>query len=255
MTHSFVIPVYGKSEYLRECIKSLKNQTVPSEIILTSAEETVFLKIIAQEFGLEYYINPDGNQIGKDWNYALSQADTDLVTIAHQDDIYLKDYTEKIIEKFKDNEDAAIVFTDAKEIRNDEVVKDNINLKIKKILLWPQKVHPSRFSQDFSLRYGCSICCPSVTYNKKVLGDFKFDENLKSNLDWLAWTNMHKNGERLVYLPEVLMLHRVHEKSETSKQIGENNRHQEDLFIFRQFWPESVANIIGQLYKQSEKSN
>ncbi len=255
MTHTFVIPVFGESEYLRDCIKSLKKQTVPSNIILTSANETEFLKNISKEFNVPYYINKDGNQIGKDWNYALEKADTDLVTIAHQDDVYLNNYLEQILSKVESNPDSVIYFTDYHEIRDDKVVRDNLNLKIKKLLLTPQKLFPSKFSQNFAIMLGSAICCPAVTYNKSILGDYKFNETLKSNLDWMAWVDFHKSGQNFSYIPKALMLHRIHAGSETSNQIKESNRQNEDLIVLKRFWPKGIAQFIEYFYKKSEIRN
>ena len=35
-SHTFVICAFGESEYLEECIRSLKAQTVPAEILMTA---------------------------------------------------------------------------------------------------------------------------------------------------------------------------------------------------------------------------
>ncbi len=255
MDHSFVIPVYGESPYLAQCIESLKAQTVKSPIILCAPKDSDFLKETAKKYHLPTHINPNGGGIGKDWNYALDQAETDLVTIAHQDDIYNEDYTEKILESYEKNPDSVITFTDYGELRGDNIVKSNLNLRIKRILLMPFRIRPGKWSQKFSIMFGSSICCPSVTYNKEELNNYKFDEELKSNLDWKAWVDFYKAGKKFNYVPKQLMYHRIHDDSETSKVLGENNRKTEDIEILKEIWPDWAAKIIGTVYQLSEKSN
>lgn len=255
MDHSFVIPVYGESPYLEFCIESLKNQTVKSPIILTASVESDFLRKTAEKFDLPVYVNPNGGGIGKDWNYALDQADTDLVTIAHQDDTYSDTYTESVLSAFEREPESIITFTDYGELRGDKTVNSNLNLKIKRMLLTPLRVLPSRLSQKFSIMLGSSICCPSVTYNNNELLDYRFDESLKSNLDWKAWVDFYKAGKKFNYIPKKLMQHRIHEESETSRQLAQNNRKEEDIEILKELWPDWLAKIIGSVYQLSEKSN
>ncbi len=51
------------------------------------------------------------------------------------------------------------------------------------------------------------------------------------------------------------MCHRVHEESETTTLIASNTRGEEDLQMFRRFWPEPIAKRLGKAYAASEKSN
>ncbi|MBF0929898.1 MAG: glycosyltransferase family 2 protein, partial [Atopobium sp.] len=53
----------------------------------------------------------------------------------------------------------------------------------------------------------------------------------------------------------VLMLHRIHEDSETSHLIHDNRREQEDLEMLKKFWPTPVAKLINMAYKSGQKSN
>lgn len=47
------------------------------------------------------YVNTGKTSIADDWNFAISCVDTDLVTLAHQDDIYEKDYLKYILKGYK----------------------------------------------------------------------------------------------------------------------------------------------------------
>ena len=94
--HTFAICAYKESAYLEKCIKSLKNQTIKSNIILVTSTPNDFLEEISKKYNLPYFINKGEKGITQDWNYAYKMADTELVTIAHQDDVYLPEYAEHI---------------------------------------------------------------------------------------------------------------------------------------------------------------
>ena len=95
--HTFVIPVYKESPYLEACIKSLIGQTVKSKIVIATSTPTTFSKNIAAKYNIPYYVNNSGQtSIATDWNFALANANTKLVTITHQDDIYEPTYAEEV---------------------------------------------------------------------------------------------------------------------------------------------------------------
>lgn len=47
------------------------------------------------------YVNHGEKGITQDWNFAYQCADSRYVTIAHQDDVYLPDYWEKVYNHIK----------------------------------------------------------------------------------------------------------------------------------------------------------
>lgn len=251
--HTFAVLAYKESEFLETCIKSLLNQSVKSNIIITTSTPNEHIEKISKKYNLPLIINNNGGSIGKDWNFALEAADTEFVTLAHQDDVYTKDYLKEISDAFEKHSSRAIAFSKYHEIRDNEVKKDNLNLKIKNFLLSPLRIGSGLQKSAISL--GCAICCPSVTYNKKELEDFKFSDEFKSNLDWDAWVQLDKEGKKFNYIPKPLMLHRIHEESETSNVINENSRREEDIRIFKKIWPSWFAKFLETFYSMSEKSN
>ena len=88
---------------------------------------------------------------------AISVGKTNLVTVAHQDDTYEKNYSKKIVELYRRNQDSLIIFSNYYEIRKDGNVKNNLNLKIKRILLLPmksKKLSRTIFGKRLILRFG-----------------------------------------------------------------------------------------------------
>ena len=94
--HTFVICAYGKSPYLRACIRSLKAQTVPTEIICATSTPSLWLEKLLREQKIPLYIREGESNIQEDWNYAVEKAESRFVTIAHQDDLYSRHYVEEL---------------------------------------------------------------------------------------------------------------------------------------------------------------
>lgn len=266
MKHTFVICAYKESPYLEECIRSLKSQTMQSDIVLATSTPSEFLRELCQRYQILYRVRDGKPGIAADWNYALSCGHTPYITIAHQDDIYYPDYAEKVVEKMERAENPLIAFTDYVEYKKGEEIKGGINLKIKGILLSPLKSvsrSSSCFWKRWVLRYGNAVCCPSVTYNRAAMiecmrqsqRETLFLPHFRSNLDWETWEWLSNFAGQFLYLPQPLMAHRIHEDSETTATIQEQKRQQEDYEMFCKFWPGWFARLLTGWYKKSENSN
>ena len=256
--HTFVICAYKESQYLEECIKSVVNQTVKSKVYIATSTDNDYIRYFADKYGLEVKVAKHKSDIARDWNFALESADTKYVTIAHQDDIYEKTYVSNVIKELEKESNSLICCTDYYEIRNDEKVKKNGNLMIKRILSAPLCIKPlrsTRLGKRFPIALGNGICCPSVTYVKERLDLPVFEEGMLSNLDWQTWERLSKQKGSFCYSHKLLMGHRIHEESTTTEIIEDNFRGQEDYAMFRKFWPAPIAKLICKVYASSERSN
>lgn len=256
--HTFAICAYKDSRYLEDCIKSLENQTVKSEIYIATSTPDEYIDDIAKRHGIPIYVNEGEHGITQDWNFALSKVETNYATIAHQDDVYLPSYTSKMLSCIKRASRPQIFFTDYAELRNGEVVSENNNLRIKRRLLKPlteQKNQDRNRIKRKVLSLGNPICCPSVTYCMENITRPLFQDHFKSNEDWEAWERLSKEEGSFVYFPEIMMYHRIHVESTTTRVIGEHSRTTEDREMFSRFHSDLVAEILTKLYSSSEKSN
>lgn len=255
-THSFVICAYKESPYLEDCIRSLLSQTDPSPILIVTSTPNAHIKAAGEKYGIKVRESGAPSGIGRDWNFALSCADTDLVTIAHQDDVYRPEYAEQIKQAANKVKNPLILFTDYCELRGNQEVCENAILTVKRkmnALFKPFK--SSKFVRNRVLSFGCSICCPSVALNKSALPRFAFDEDLLCSLDWDAWSRIAREKGAFVYIPKPLMLHRIHLASETTKQLKDGRRYEEDYMMYRRYWPKKVAKMFVNAYEESGESN
>lgn len=254
--HTFVICAYKQSPYLEECIESILNQKIKSNVIMSTSTPNQYIENLANKYNIKLIINDGESGIGQDWNYGISKTTTDYVTIAHQDDIYKENYLEEIVNNIEKGTDFVIAFTDYTEINNSKEIPLTTNLKIKRILLFPlRKFRKSRFIKRRILSLGSSICCPSVTINTKIAGKKPYKTELKCDLDWDTWDEMTKYDANFLYIPKELMLHRIHADSETSNLIENNIRLEEDLLMMKRYWPEPIAKLIMKFYSKAINTN
>jgi len=257
--HSFAVVAYKDSPYLPDCLDSLKDQTVKSEIYITTSTPSLYIDEIGKKYGAKIFVTDPGKGIAHDWNFGISVAKTKYVTLAHQDDLYNSNYAElciKVAEKFNDT---LICFTGYSEIVDDKERSSTFMLTAKKIMnfmFMPLKKNiKSRQWKKFSQSFGTAIPCPSVMYNKETLNDFIFSDKYKVSLDWDAWLRMSEMKGRFVYVPKILSKHRIHKASATTEGIQANVRQQEDFEIFCRIWPKFIAKILTKFYAGSYKSN
>ena len=257
--HTFVICAYGKSIYLEQCIESLMKQTVRGGILLYTSTPNDFISGFAEKHGIRLIICEESKGIASDWNHAYKSAETELVTIAHQDDIYYPDYLKETLECINKSRDPIISFTGYYELHGNRTITDKefINLRIKRFLLSPLKaksLQRNKWLRRRILSLGNSICCPSVTYVKDNLPGSLFEEGMDSNLDWAAWEKLSKRNGSFVYIPKALMAHRIYAESVTADTIRSGVRSKEDLEMLKKFWPSPIAGIINAIYSKSQKS-
>ena len=254
--HTFVICAYKESKYLEEVIKSLLDQTLKSNIIISTSTPNEHIEKIAKKYNLEVFVNTGKTGIGPDWNFGVSSAKTKYVTIAHQDDLYDKSYTEEVYKAINKNNDIIMIFSNHKEIRDGKIVKKNINLKIKSLMIVPVRLFKKiKLFKRIILKFGNPISCPSVCLNTEIVGKHPFREDMDSNIDWGTWLDFANYKGSFIYLKKILTFHRIHQESETTKCINSNKRVQEDYEMFCRMWPKWFAKFIMIFYKHAQDAN
>lgn len=252
--HAFVVPAYGRSPYLEDCLKSLVNQTVRSPIVVCTSTPHGELPSLCERFGARLVVHSPNRGMAHDWNFALDSIDSEWVTIAHQDDVYLPQFTFLTMAAYRSQPEAVLVFTGYREVDQHGVRPTSVPLWIKRALvalpMLGRSSVSSRFSRTNLLRLGCPIPCPSVTLRKSALPPgFRFDPRFRVNLDWDFWLRLATSLDgSFVRVKNALMLHRIHASSETTSGIVDGIRSKEDRELFGRLWPSGIAAVISKLY-------
>ena len=256
--HTFVVCAYQESPYLEECIKTLREQSIRSNILIATSTPNDYIRNIAEKNNLPYYINTGEGGITQDWNFAYSCAESKYITIAHQDDVYEKEYLRIALKTMKKSKHPLIFFSDYYEIRDGRKITSNKLLKVKRLMLLPLRIkclQKSKWVRRRILSMGSPICCPSVTFAVDNLPSVVFENHYRACEDWEAWEKISREKGEFIYAPKMLMGHRIHKDSETTAAIGDNKRSREEYEMFCKFWPKFVAGFIFKFYSKGQDSN
>ncbi len=252
--HTFAVCAYKESPYLEECVRSLAEQTIKTNILIATSTPCEYISNIAKEYQIPLYVREGKSDIRDDWNFAYDQAKTEWVTIAHQDDKYDKDYVKEFLDTIVKYQNPIAFVTDYIPIKNGKIGSRDINSRIRKILRKPLK-NPKkarkRFWKRAILSLGNSICCPAVTYHKSVLGASFFTSELKYNIDWDTFLKIADTEGSFCYTEKPLTFYRVHDGATSKEWIVNHTREKDDIYMFRKFWPKWVVNIIMIFYKKA----
>lgn len=257
ISHTFAICAYKDSPYLESCIKSLAAQTIPANMILCTSTPSEFLENMAKKYHLSYYVRDGKSDIQDDWNFAVAMADSDLVTIAHQDDMYHKTYGEMVQKCWSRYPDTTVMTTDAVIVKHGALQKPDLVMFVKKCLRLPLRVNRFnhiRFFKRAALMFGNPIMCPSCTYNKKMLGEPVFQSSYKFALDWDTMASLADRKGRFVCVERPLLYYRVHEEATTKQCIKDHRREREEREMFSRFWPSWVVKLLMKGYQKAYDS-
>ena len=171
---TFVVCTYRECEYLEECIQSLVNQTVKTNILISTSTPNDYVQSIADKYGIEIRVNPDGGQI-KDYNFAMKQPSTELVMLMHQDEVLVDTFVERVLYELNHTKKPIIAFTNYLEMHNDVVdKKPSVMVRIKRILLLPlymRCLSGTWLGKRGTQLFGDPITHPTVVCVKKEMPD------------------------------------------------------------------------------------
>ena len=257
LTHTYAICAYKDSPYLEACIRSLLKQTIPASIILCTSTPSPYLQRTAKKYGLPFFVRDGESDIQDDWNFAYEKAASRLVTIAHQDDIYHKDYGKYVQQCWEQYPDTLIFTTDCAVSKEGKVRKRGLVLQIKRILRTPLRfrslAHLKAVKQAVFL-WGNPVICPACTYDKKVLGSPLFVSSFKFALDWDTLYRLAARKGRFVCEEKPLLCYRVHDGAATKACIEDDRRPKEELAMYRKIWPKPIAGLLMYFYKRAYAS-
>ncbi len=252
--HTFVISAYGESRYLESCVRSLMGQTVSSPVLCTTSTPNAYIETIMGKYGIPVIVREGKSDIQDDWNFALEQADSEFVTIAHQDDMYGRHYVEELIDAFNRWPDMTLFMSDAVTVRHGQLRRFSMKELVKKCLRLPLRLHglaDREWVKMGALRLGNPVMCPSCAYRKNYLPDPIFHSELRYALDWDCLVDLAKWPGRFICVEKPLLFYRVHEEAATSAWIRDHGREQEERRMFERFWSRRATDILMRFYKKA----
>ncbi|MBW3565827.1 MAG: glycosyltransferase [Acidobacteria bacterium] len=236
------VPIYNGERFLDRTLRSLLEQSVPPDEIIClddgSTDRSTSIVTLLDDPSIRLIRNPRRLGLAGNWNRALELAeDFDFLTIAHQDDIYERDYLEKVTGALSTHPSAFIAHTKATVIDEaDRVV--TLSATRYKDKFWPHEPLVER-GVDEELRLlirGDYIFCPSVTFRTSALTTIgTFDERFEFVPDWDFWLRGLFEGFTIVGVNERLIRYRSHPQSATKLAEKTLRRYQEEIDIVEHY--------------------
>lgn len=256
--HTFAICAYKESPYLEECIRSLKAQTVKTDVICCTSTPNEYICHLTGKYNIPLYIRDGESGIREDWLFAYHQAEGELVTIAHQDDKYGKRYVECLLKCHKQYRDMTVFMSDYLTLKETGGItkpeRFNSVWLVKKLLRLPLRLTcfaDRSLIKRAALLFGNSVCCPSCTYNKAVIGDTMFSSSFDFALDWDNLYELGGKEGRFVCDERPLMAYRIHPGATTKACIEDHRRTRDEIAMFEKMWPDPMVNLLMYFYKKA----
>ena len=271
--HTFAVCAYKDSPYLEECIRSLKAQErvtdasgtelwgTSSEIICCTSTPSPFIRKITEKYQIPLYVREGESNIREDWLFAYRKARGRLVTIAHQDDVYRKNYAVELKKAYRRYPDLLVFVSDylTLKMQQDGTARaealDTVRL-VKKLLRLPLRLHAladRTWVKKSSVLFGNSRCCPACTYHKALIGEDMFHSEYEFALDWDNLYELAGKKGRFYCVEKPLLAYRVHEGATTKACIEDNRRSTDETAMFRKMWPDRAVRLLMHFYKKAYK--
>lgn len=259
MKHTFVVCAYKESPFLESCIKSLKRQIIKSDIKIATSTPNKYIYSLASKYNIELFVNDlktgdNISNISKDWQFAYSIAKSELVTIAHQDDYYLKNYVKDLL-KYKKKYPDMMLFTTSSITLKDGKIKEFGKVEIvKKMLRLPlrcNRLNHFEFIKKLAISFGNPIIAPSCTYDKKICPMDLFLSELKFAIDWECLLKLSQVKGRFVLMEKPGIYHRIHAGATTKRSILDHSRQKEESLMFGRLLPRWMVGFYKKMYQSS----
>lgn len=254
--HAFAVCAYKDSPYLEACLRSLLKQSVKSEVIICTSTPSPYIEKMADKYGVQLFVRYGKSNIREDWNFAYNQASARFVTIAHQDDLYRKDYVKKLLECYEKYPDMTLFTGGYTVIRgNQPAVFEKVEF-IKRFLRLPlryRRISHLTWVKKSVLMFGNSICCPACAYNKERLGESLFNSPYQFALDWDTLYQLAGLPGRFICVEKPILYYRVHGEATTKACIADNSRLREEAHMFSKMWPGPVVKVLMHFYRKAYK--
>lgn len=220
MTTSVAMCTYNGAQFIEEQIRSILNQTVPvGEIVVCddgSTDSTIeIIQKIAKETTIPIHIHINETNLGcvRNFEKAIHLCNGDIIFLSDQDDIWMPNKVEKIVDYFLVNRQISVIISDALLIENNGKPIPNITLFDVVGLKDQLKYFDKGFAMELFLQVNRATGC-TMALRKDFVSLIYINSEAKPGTDkqihdgCIAISAIIKNA--LGYIKEPLTLYRQH---------------------------------------------
>lgn len=254
--HCFAVAAYGESPYLEELLQSLKQQTVSAGILLCTSTPNEYISALAEKYEIPLRVREGVPGLKEDWNFAYccGSEEAELVTIAHQDDLYYPDYGKAVRNAFRHYPDMSVFCCRYDTINEHGERISGLAEGVKRFLRFRLRNHDRADRKNVklsALRWGNGIGCPSCTYNTRFCEPPLFRNDYRFVIDWETLVRLAGLPGRFICIEKPLMSYRVHQGAETMVNIRNHNREREEREMFEMLHGKRMASLLMHFYRKA----
>jgi len=209
-----VIPAYNSAQYIGDTLDSLKDQNfIDYEVIVVNdgSDDREELERILNAHPLRVsYICQENKGVSAARNAAIRAGRGEFYAQLDADDQWTPDYLEVQLGILKNNPDVSLVYPNA------TIIGEGVTYGLEFM-----KVSPSEGDVTFEslVRQKCVVMTCVTARMSAIREAGMFDESIRSCEDFDLWLRIVKNGGRIVYHRDRLVLYRRHEGSLSSDRV------------------------------------
>lgn len=231
---TFSIPFYKGAGFLERALRSILAQRDPrwEAIVCDDGPEPGIDALVASlgDARIRYVRNATNIGMSANFNQCLERAETELVTIVHNDDELMPTYCETMLGAAERYPHAAALFCRVMIIDAHGRPIWSVPDLVKDYLFNPSRTEDIVVAGEpgiYALLKGNFISCPTLCFRKPILAARRFAD-YKFVLDWDLTTQLLLDGDTLVGVPQRCYRYRRHEAAATSQYTRNQLRFREE---------------------------
>lgn len=239
-SHTFVVPSHNQADYIGKTIDSLLKQNLPgSEIVVSEDFSTDNTMQVLSSFGERIRIvqPPEHKGMAFNWNWGVSQARTDWVSIMGSDDVALPLFTHTVQAGILRHPDAVLISGDVEQIDGTGTVVGSDGALSARPVTHPPETFYRMLAAN---RVQVAAHCFRRDAWQKVGG---FETRLRLYGDWGLWLKLAPLGD-FVHVRKIIAQYRIAYRPGIAKQrLPDSLR--DDADVQRLLIPEVAKTIRG----------
>jgi glycosyltransferase involved in cell wall biosynthesis len=209
-----VIPAYNSARYIGEALDSLKDQNFTDyEVVVVNdgSNDREELERILKAHPLPVtYISQENKGVSAARNAAIKIGRGEFYAQLDADDQWTPDYLEVQLGILKNNPDVTLVYPNA------TIIGAGVTHGLEFMKMSPSE---GEVSFESLVRQKCVVMTCVTARMSAIREAGMFDERIRSCEDFDLWLRVVKNGGRIVYHRDRLVLYRRHEGSLSSDRV------------------------------------